>query len=68
MLFQPPVEEMIKKVGSNYALDNLMAKRAKQVFQQPTPEVQDGLKTELQVACEDIISGKVVATSNDIEN
>ena len=68
MLFQPPVEEMVKKVGSSYALANLMAKRAKQVFQQPTPEVQDGIKTELQVACEDIINGRVVATSNESEN
>ena len=59
MLFEPPVEEMVEKVGNGYLLANLMAKRGKMLFQHPTEELTSGKKTELQVAAEEIYSGKV---------
>lgn len=59
MLFEPPVEEMVEKVGNGYLLANLMAKRGKMLFQHPTEELVSGKKTELQVAAEEIYSGKV---------
>ena len=59
MLFEPPVEEMVEKVGNGYLLANLMAKRGKMLFQHPTEDLASGKKTELQVAAEEIYSGKV---------
>ena len=53
MLFEPPVEEMVEKVGNGYLLANLM------LFQHPTEDLASGKKTELQVAAEEIYSGKV---------
>lgn len=60
MIFEPPVEEMVDKVGNGYLLANLMAKRAKMLFQHPTEELENGAKTELQIAAEEIYAGKVV--------
>ncbi len=65
MLFEPPVEKMVEKVGNGYLLANLMAKRGKMLYQHPTDELSSGKKTELQVAAEEIYSGKVSIEPKD---
>lgn len=61
MMYEPPIDEMIKKVGSNYELANLMAKRAKQIAQLHLEEVESGEKKELEIAAEEIYEGKVTS-------
>lgn len=65
MIFEPPVEEMVDKVGNGYILANLMAKRGKMLFQHPTEDLTSGKKTELQIAAEEIYSGKVIAEKHE---
>ena len=65
MIFEPPVEKMVEEVGNNYKLAILMAKRAKQIAQQPSFAEQDNPdKKELQLAAEEIYAGKVVIDEN----
>lgn len=61
MIFQPPVEEMIKKVGNCYALSNLMSARAKQIFMNRIDSNRTFEEKELQIAAEEIYEGKIVS-------
>lgn len=65
MIFEPSVEELSKKVGNTYELANLLAKRAKEIAQNPPEEVENGTKKELQLAAEEIAKDKVVMTTDD---
>ncbi|MBQ8749201.1 MAG: DNA-directed RNA polymerase subunit omega [Clostridia bacterium] len=60
MIFEPSVEELTNKVGNNYELANLLSKRAKEIVQHPTEEYESGSKKAIQIAAEEIASGKVV--------
>ncbi len=66
MMFEPPIDTMVKKVGSNFELANLMAKRAKQIAQMQLDEVEDGTRKELEIAAEEIYEGKVTAVKNNL--
>jgi len=60
MIFEPSVEELTKKVGNTYEVANLLAKRARQIMENPSEEIENGDKKVIQVAAEEIASGKVV--------
>lgn len=60
MIFEPSVEELTKKVGNTYELANLLAKRAREIAQNPPEEVESGKKKEIQIAAEEIAEEKVV--------
>lgn len=61
MLFDVSVENLVKKTGNAYVLANLLGKRAKQIAQNPPQEVIDEKKIPLEVACEEIERGDIVA-------
>ena len=65
MLFYPPVEKMVEMVGSNYELANLMSKRAKQIFLERMDSMEEFDKKEIQVAAEEIYSGKISSQKSD---
>ena len=60
MIFEPSVEELTKKVGNNYELANLLAKRAREIVEKPTEEELESGKKALQLAAEEIAEGKVI--------
>ena len=68
MIFEPSVEELTKKVGNNYELANLLSKRAKEIVQHPTEEYLNGDKKSIQLAAEEIASGKVVMVKDEENN
>ena len=63
MIFEPSVEELNKKVGNNYEVANLLAKRAREIMENPTEEELNSGKKALQLAAEEIAEGKVVKTN-----
>jgi DNA-directed RNA polymerase omega subunit len=65
MLTKPTIEELLEKVPTTYELSNLMAKRAKQLEQNPTQDMIDGKKKALTIAAEEIAAGKVVSEKID---
>lgn len=63
MIFEPSVEDLTKKVGNVYEVSNLLASRAKEIVQNPDPELENSNKKPLQIAAEEIAEGKVVMSN-----
>lgn len=64
MIHEPPIDELVKKVGSKYALCVIASKRARQILDHnQTLLVQDATAEKpLSIAANEIYSGKVSAT------
>ena len=63
-MLYPPVADLLKNVDSRYLLVNVAAKRARQIAEEA--EINEVKLTEkpVKLALDDIISGKIVNTTN----
>ena len=62
MMLYPPIDELVEKVGNEYALTNLVAKRAKEL-EKTIPEVIDNSNEKaISLAAREVADGTVVAS------
>lgn len=59
MMLYPPMADLIEKVGSNYLLVNLVARRAREIAgtAEETEEILD--KKPVSIAIDEVYSGKL---------
>ncbi|MDR1092593.1 MAG: DNA-directed RNA polymerase subunit omega [Clostridiales bacterium] len=62
MLIQPPIDKLIDKVGSKYALVCLVTKRARQLYDKRLNLIEDTDVKAVTYASEEIYNGKVLWT------
>jgi len=60
MLLEPPVEELIDKVGNKYKLSNLVAKRANEIQKKNLIENIDSQDNEITIAAKEVYEDKIV--------
>ena len=61
MIHKPPIDELVEKVGSKYALCVVASKRARQLMDSPQADANE---KPLSSAAQEIYDGKLIA-SND---
>ena len=54
MIHEPPIDKLVEKVGCKYALTCLVAKRARQIIEQPTPEYANSKEKPLTLAAKEV--------------
>ena len=67
MIHKPPIDELVEKVGSKYALCVVTSKRARQIMEQTQNQGFSELPNNekpLSVAAEEIYEGKLIATND----
>ena len=62
MMIDPPIEEMIKKVGDEFTLCNLCSKRAKELEKEIPEVIEHSQEKAISLAAREIMSGKIVAS------
>ena len=62
MLLEPPVEELVEKVGNKYKLCNLVARRANEIQKKNIIENVESKENEISVAASEVYNGTIVAT------
>lgn len=62
MLLEPPVEELIEKVGNKYKLSNLVARRANDIRKKNIVENNENKENEISIAAKEVYEGKIVST------
>lgn len=62
MMIDPPVEELKRKVGNEYILANLVAKRAKELEKEIPEVIENSVEKSISLACREVYSGKVLAS------
>lgn len=63
MMIEPSIDLLTEKTGGNrYVLCNLIAKRAKNIENVKGLELAGQDKKAISIACEEVASGKVVAS------
>ena len=60
MLLEPPVEELIEKVGNKYKLSNLVAKRANEIQKKNLIENIENQDNEITIAAKEVYEDKIV--------
>lgn len=63
MLLEPPVEEMINKVGNKYKLCNLVAKRANEIQKKNIFDNVEASENEITTAAKEVYNGTIVSDS-----
>jgi len=65
MMIEPPIDELIKKVGNNkYKLANVLAKRAKELEARIPEEIEASDKKAISIAADEIYNGEVVSSDS----
>lgn len=59
MMLYPPVADLVEKVGSSYALVNLVAKRARAIAAAAEENGDHSDKKAVSVAIEEVYTGKL---------
>ena len=59
MLIQPPIDKLIDKIGSKYALVCLVTKRARELFDKRANLIEDTDVKAVTYAAEEVFNGKV---------
>ena len=72
MMLYPPVADLVNKVGSSYALVNLVAKRARALSAEAEREGYPMQKKAVSAAIEEVYTGKLTigadsASTADVE-
>ena len=65
MMLYPPVADLVDKVGSRYALINLVAKRARSISQEAENLGQPLTKKPVSTAIDEVYTGKLTANSGE---
>ena len=64
MMIEPPIDEMVKKMGGNkYKLSIVMAKRAKELEKRIPAEIEKSDKKAISLAADEIYEGKIVSNN-----
>ncbi len=63
MMLYPPVADLINKVGSSYALVNLVAKRARHISAEAEKNGEPLTKKAVSTAIEEVYTGKLTLSS-----
>lgn len=62
MLLEPPVEELVEKVGNKYKLCNLVARRANEIQKKNLIENIESKEPELTVAAKEVYTDKIICS------
>jgi DNA-directed RNA polymerase subunit omega len=62
MMLYPPVADLVNKVGSRYALVNLVAKRARDISAEAEAEGEPLNKKAVSIAIDEVYTGKIAIT------
>ena len=65
MMLYPPVADLVDKVGSSYALVNLVAKRARDLSAEADREGIPMTKKAVSAAIDEVYTGKLTISSGD---
>ncbi len=65
MMLYPPVADLVNKVGSTYALVNLVAKRARAISAEAEEEGIPLTKKAVSSAIDEVYTGKLTISSGD---
>lgn len=68
MMLYPPVADLVDKVGSRYALINLVAKRARSISQEAENLGVPLTKKPVSSAIEEVYTGKLTANTGESED
>ena len=70
MMLYPPVADLVDKVGSSYALVNLVAKRARAISASAEANGEPMNKKAVSAAIDEVYTGKLTLSSEsgDMEN
>ena len=64
MMLYPPVADLVNKVGSRYALVNLVAKRARGIASEAEKNGEPLTKKAVSAAIEEVYTGKLTIVRN----
>lgn len=64
MMLYPPVADLVNKVGSRYALVNLVAKRARNISSEAENSGEPLTKKAVSTAIEEVYTGKLTVSTN----
>ena len=65
MMLYPPVADLVDKVGSRYALINLVAKRARAISAEAEADGQSLTKKPVSAAIDEVYTGKLTINAAD---
>lgn len=68
MMLYPPVADLVNKVGSTYALVNLVAKRARDISAESEEAGIPLNKKAVSAAIEEVYTGKLTVSNGDAAN
>ncbi len=68
MMLYPPVADLVSKVGSRYALINLVAKRARAISAEAENTGEPLTKKPVSAAIDEVYTGKLTANTDSGEN
>ena len=68
MMLYPPVADLVDKVGSRYALINLVAKRARSISAEAERNGESLTKKPVSSAIDEVYTGKLTMESNEKED
>lgn len=64
MMLYPPVADLVNKVGSSYALVNLVAKRARAISAEAEENGEPMTKKAVSAAIDEVYTGKLTASTD----
>ena len=67
MMLYPPVADLVNKVGSRYALVNLVAKRARNISSDAEKNGEPLTKKDVSSAIEEVYTGKLTVSTTTAE-
>lgn len=67
MMLYPPVADLVNKVGSRYALVNLVAKRARNIASDAEKNGESLTKKAVSSAIEEVYTGKLTVSTTTAE-
>ena len=67
MMLYPPVADLVNKVGSRYALVNLVAKRARNISSDAEKNGEPLTKKAVSSAIEEVYTGKLTVSTTTSE-
>ena len=62
MLFEPPIDDLVKVTGNKYALTVLMAARARELNKKLSGMTQGNANTAIGMAADEVLSGEIVVS------
>ena len=67
MMLDPPVADLVNKVGSRYALINLVAKRARGISAEAENNGESLTKKAVSAAIDEVYTGKLTVNTDEEE-